>query len=81
MFGLISSVVGIIATIVAWNLNPRRKAYAELDDIYRQLDALYLKRDDALKTNDSDTLTVVTDGIIRLCNRKTILLQRLSKGL
>lgn len=81
MFTLISSVLGIIATIVAWNLNPRRRVYAELDEIYKELEKLYVRRDKALQTNNSDELTIVTDLIISLCSRKAVLLQRLRKGL
>ena len=76
MFGIIASVLGIISTLVAWNLNPRRRLYAELDNIYRQLEELYAKRDKALADNDSDILTVVTSTIIKLCQRKAVLLQR-----
>jgi len=81
MFTLIASVLGIIGTILAWNLNPRRKLYAELDDIYRQLENLYVLRDKALKNNDSDLLTVATGSIVELCQRKAVLFQRFSKGI
>lgn len=77
MIAIITGVVGIIATVLAWVLNPKRRIHAELDNIYRQLEELYTKRDEALVNHDNDTLTVVTDGIMRLCARKTILLQRL----
>jgi hypothetical protein len=77
MIALITGIVGIVATILAWNLNPKRKIYAELDEIQRQLEAWYEKRDKALVDNDSDTLTVATAAIVKLRSRKADLLQRL----
>ena len=77
MIALITGVVGIISTILAWNLNPKRKIYAELDSIYKELDKLYARRDKALQDNNSDELTLVTSLIISLCARKASLLQRL----
>lgn len=74
---IISSALGIVSTLAAWFFNPRRRLYAELDSIYKQLEVLYGKRDKALVKKDNDALTIVTADIIRLCNRKTILLQRL----
>lgn len=73
---IIAGVVGIISTVFAWSLNPKRKVYEELDDIYRQLEECYEKRDSALVANDADTLTVVTSIILRLRTRKADLLQR-----
>lgn len=77
MLALITGVVGIIGTLLAWHMNPRRQLYAEIDKVYKQLEECYVKRDKALASNDSDTLTVVTADIIRLCAHKTTLLQRL----
>jgi len=77
MITLITGVVGIVATLLAWFLNPRRQLYADIDKVYKDLEECYAKRDKALATNDSDTLTIVTADIVRLCARKTILLQRL----
>ncbi len=73
---IIAGVVGIISTILAWSLNPKRKLYAEIDDIFRQLDSLYEKRDKALADNDSDILTVINAAILKLRDRKAVLLQR-----
>lgn len=77
ILSIIAGAVGILSTVLAWNLNPKRRIYAELDEIYHQLDELYKERDYALAHNESDALTVVTAAIVRLCNRKTVLLQRL----
>ena len=77
MFAIIAGVAGIISTILAWNLNPKRKLYAELDDIYKKLDRLYEERDAALVARDSDTLSRVTADIIRLSARRRDLFQRL----
>lgn len=77
MLTLIAGVVGIVSTILAWNLNPKRKSYAELDDIYKKLDRLYEERDAALVNHDSDTLSRVTADIVRLSARKRCILQRL----
>ena len=77
MLTIISSVLGIVATILAWNLNPRRRLYAELDDIYKKLNALYKRRDDALASNDNDALAIVTSEFLLLASRKNDLLKRL----
>ena len=77
MAAIIAGIVGIISTILAWNLNPKRKIYAELDSIYKELEKLYARRDRALQANNNDELTIATSLIIGLCQRKTILLQRL----
>ncbi len=76
MIELITAALGIAGTLIAWFLNPKRAMYAELDSIQRQLEELYVKRDDALSKNNSDVVTVVTADIIRLLNRKTQILQR-----
>ena len=77
MWTAIAGLIGLISTIVAWNLNPKRQLYQQLDDLYKQLDRLYRERDDALARHDTDTLTRATDDIIRLRNKKNSLLQRL----
>jgi len=77
MLTLIAGVVGIIATILAWNLNPKRKIYAELDSIYKQLEECYVKRDKALADNDMPALSIVTADIVRLRTRKADLHKRL----
>lgn len=77
MITLITAVVGLASTIVAWVLNPKRKLYADLDFVYKELDRLYDARDKALAANDTGVLTVVTDLLIRVHNRKALLLQRL----
>lgn len=77
MLTAITVALGIISTIVAWRLNPKRRLYAELDTIYKNLEVSYAKRDKALAENDMDTLSIVTADIIKLCERKNILLQRL----
>jgi hypothetical protein len=76
MIALITGVVGIISTLLAWNLNPRRKLYAELDNIYAQLEKLYVKRDKALASGDASALVIVVADIIKLRDRKAVLLQR-----
>ena len=77
MLALLSSVLGIIATIVAWNLNPRRRLYEELDSIYKELEKLYVRRDKALESNNSNELTIVNFLIVQLLTRKATLFQRL----
>lgn len=73
----IPTILGIIATIVAWNLNPKRKIYALLDNVYNDIDDLEKLRDQALAQNDIDRLTVVTSGLISLRNKKSELKERL----
>ena len=77
--GIISAIVallGIASTLIAWNLNPKRRLYAELDSIFKQLDKLYKERDDALTNHDNDKLTIVNADIIKLCQRKAYIFQR-----
>ena len=77
--GIISAIVallGIASTLIAWNLNPKRRLYTELDSIFKQLDKLYKERDDALTNSDNDKLTIVNADIIKLCQRKAYLLQQ-----
>jgi hypothetical protein len=81
MFTIIVSVLGIVSTIIAWKLNPRRLIYAELDHIYKKLDYEYAVRDKALAANNSDLLTIANANIIKLCTRKAVLFQRLGSGL
>jgi hypothetical protein len=77
MIALITGALGAISTLLAWFLNPRRRLYAELDTIYKRLEACYEKRDKALQNGDNDTLTIVFADIVKLCQRKAVLLQRL----
>ena len=77
--GIISAIVailGIASTLIAWNLNPKRRLYAELDSIFKQLDKLYKERDDALTNHDNDKLTIVNADIIKLCQRKAYIFQQ-----
>lgn len=77
MLAAIVAALGIVSTLLAWFLNPKRVLYAQLDSIYKQLEDLYVKRDKALAENDSYTLTIVTANIVSLCKAKNNLLQRL----
>jgi hypothetical protein len=73
-------LIGIAGTILAWNLNPKRKVYAELDSIYQELyknGGLYERRDKALASNNSDELSIVNELILRVCARQAVLLKRL----
>ena len=76
MLTAIAGIIGIIATILAWSLNPKRRIQAELDSITQQLVVLYRSRDEALIKHDNDALTIITADIVRLCERQTVLLQR-----
>jgi len=80
MLAAITAVLGIIATLCAWFLNPKRRLYAELDVIYKELEEWYVKRDTALANNDSDGLSVATAAIVRLCEDKARILERLAAG-
>jgi len=74
---IIVGIVGIAGTLTAWFFNPRRKIYAELDQITERLGRLYEIRDKALHENDNDTLTAVTFDIGVLQSRRAEILQRL----
>ena len=77
ILSIIGGVITIIATVLAWYLNSKRMMYAELDSIYKELEKLYERRDKALELNNFSELTIVTNNILKLRARKTILLQRL----
>jgi hypothetical protein len=77
MWIIISAVLGIAGTLLAWFLNPKRRMYAELDGIYQRLEELYRQRDKALVNKDSDTLTIVTNLIVNAMVRKNTLLKRI----
>jgi len=77
IIAILPTLLGIIATVVAWKLNPKRIIYTELDSIYRELEKLYGRRDKALLGNDTDELTIVNSLIIKLIERKNTLLARL----
>jgi peptide subunit release factor 1 (eRF1) len=81
MIALLTGIVGLATTILAWYLNPRRQLYDEIDRTYRELEENYVKRDKALADNDSDALTAATAAIVRLCQIKNCLLQRLGQGI
>ncbi len=68
-------VIGIISTLLAWFLNPKRRIQAELDAISKKLEVLYVQRDEALQKNDSDSLTAITSQLVKLYARKAVLLQ------
>lgn len=73
----IPTILGIIATIVAWKYNPKKRIYDQLDAIYDNLEGLQKARDEALASNDTDRLTVATSGIIELRKKKAELRERL----
>jgi len=77
VIAIITTILGIVSTVLAWTLNPKRRLYAELDSIYKELEVLYEKRDKALQEHDGDTLTIVTASIIKLRDRKASIFQRL----
>jgi hypothetical protein len=73
---IIVGVIGIISTLLAWFLNPKRAMYAELDSIQKNLEQLYVKRDEALAKNDVNAITDISALIVGLRNRKNEILQR-----
>lgn len=75
MIALITGIVGLITAILAWYWNPKRKLQAELEAIRKNLEVLYVKRDEALLKGDNDALTSVTADIARLLSRKNSLLR------
>lgn len=77
----IVSLLGVISTITAWNLNPKRKLYEEIDKIHAQIDEAYRKRDKALQNNNSPILSTVIIELHVLKERRDNLYQRLKKSL
>lgn len=74
---ILIGIIGIVGTLTAWFLNPKRKMYAELDSIYKQLEVLNVQRDKALAKNDNDALSIITVSIVKLCERRNIISKRL----
>jgi len=87
IIGGIPTILGIIATVIAYKFNPRnieleqkRKIYAELDGIYKKHDELRSDRDLALARNDTDALTRITAELISLRVRKNELFLRIGQS-
>lgn len=75
-----ASVLGIAGTILAWRLNPKRRIYVELDDIYSTLakpGGLWEQLATALRDNNKANLTVLTLMITELQSRAVQLQTRL----
>jgi len=78
----IIAFLGIVSTLIAYLLNPQKRKddYRQrVIKIYRQLENLERERDEALRKNDIDKLSIVTNDIIRLRKDKTNILQLLGE--
>ena len=73
---LITAVFGIVSTLLAWFLNPKRKMYAQIDSIYKELEMLYVKRDEALAANDINAISDIAARIVGLRDEKDRILKR-----
>lgn len=80
IWGIVAPLLGIIGTIIAYKLNPRRAILAELDNIAAQKHKWEEVRDEALKENNNDDLTIANAMLVQLRDRRAELLQRLSKS-
>ena len=77
MWTAIAALVGLVTTLTAWFINPGRRRTEELNKIFKELDDLYVARDNALTNNDQDSLTIVTSKILKLKARKTVLVSQI----
>lgn len=75
MWTAITAIIGLVSTVLAWFFNPARRNMAELNNIFKELDSLYIERDRALEKNDYNTLTRVIARINVLRERKNSLFQ------
>lgn len=75
MWTAIAAIIGLTTTLFAYFINPSRKKTEELNNIFKELEILYVKRDVALEKNDFDTLSYVTARIIVLRGKKDSLLK------
>lgn len=76
MIALLTGIVGLITTFLAWKFNPKRILLSELDHIDEEKNKWEGVRDEALSKNDVDNLTVAIAKLLQLRERKADLLQR-----
>jgi type II secretory pathway pseudopilin PulG len=80
---IVTAVLGILSTLLAYFLAPQRKKdklRQQLVDVYKDLEALERKRDEALQSNDTAMLTIITNNIIKLRNCKANIFQQLGQS-
>jgi hypothetical protein len=75
MWTAIAALAGLATTLFAYFINPSRRKTEELNNIFKELEILYVKRDVALEKNDFDTISYVTARIIVLRGKKDNLLK------
>lgn len=75
MWTAIAALAGLATTLFAYFINPSRRKTEELNNIFKELEILYAKRDVALEKNDFNALSSVTARIIVLRGKKDSLLK------
>lgn len=82
LWNAVIAFLGIVSTLMAYLLNPQRRKddyRKKLINIYQQAEALERGRDEALRKNDIDKLSIITNDIIRLRKDKANILQLLGE--
>ena len=73
---LLTGLVGLVSTILAYNLNPKRILQAKLDAIADMIKFWEEKKDEALANNDTELLNVAVDRLIGLRHDQADLLAK-----
>jgi len=74
-FGI--SLLGIIGTIISYQLNPKNQAKKKLVIVLKDIQSWEIRRDNALSKNDNNALTVAVTTLNGLQKSKSDLLQQL----
>lgn len=71
----IVALLGIVSTLIAYNLNPKKVLATKLAEIDKQIKEWGVKRDEALLKGDVDNLTIANYSITQLLQTRSNLLQ------
>ena len=71
----IVALLGIVSTLIAYNLNPKKVLATKLAEIDKQIKEWGVKRDEALLKGDVDNLTIANYSITELMQNRYKLLQ------
>jgi len=74
IIALLTGIVGLISTILAYRWNPKRLLQAKLDAVAHQIKHWEGKKDEALAKNDIDGLNVSIAKLVELHNDQASLL-------
>lgn len=77
VWSVILAVLGILGTVLTYELNPKNQARKKLIVVLKEIIEWEKKRDEALSKNNTDGLTIATIKLSGLQHTKASLLQQL----